>query len=156
MEVIGHFLFQPLKDIATLDVNNTSFPIHIPCLAISHYPTLGIHKNVPNPVYLVSPSGIHSFTMSFTRSFSCGKIRRVDTKLSVYTELKYMLSNNPVNIDTQKKMEEFLLLNGVHDVDMQVGGVHIGIYSKNIAKFLHKYNTIITHKMKQFIKTCTY
>lgn len=58
------------KDIATLGVNNTVLALNSPCLDISHNAIFPIHKKVINPVYFLSPSGIHSIYKMNTRSFS--------------------------------------------------------------------------------------
>lgn len=58
-----------------------------------------------------------------TRKFHSSS--RKESKLNVYTELKYFLDNNPINNETQIKIEQFLLKNGL-DVLKDKSDIQIG------------------------------
>jgi hypothetical protein len=75
-------------------------------------------------------------------------------KFNVYTELKYFLENNSINEETQIKIEEYLLNNGIDKTDMEkdIGGISGSFYSKKTSEFLIKFKPILTKKIKTFKK----
>lgn len=74
---------------------------------------------------------------------------------SVYSELKYFLENNPINEETQIKIEKFLLDNAVVESELDardVGGLFKGAYSKKTTEFLLKFKPELVNKINNFMK----
>ena len=73
--------------------------------------------------------------------------------INVYTELKYFLENNPVNEETQIKIEKFLLDNSVKEATPdEIGGLFSGIYSKKTLDFIQKFKPGLMKKIDNFIE----
>ena len=73
--------------------------------------------------------------------------------VNVYTELKYFVDNNPVNIDSQMKIERFLLDNGVNTTTPdEIGGIFNGLYSKKTSELLLKFKPDLSRKISNFMK----
>jgi len=75
--------------------------------------------------------------------------------INIYTELKYFLDNNPINNETQLKIEKFLLNNGLNilnDKPDQVRGLYNGLYSQKTSRFLLKFKPLLSKKIQDFIK----
>jgi hypothetical protein len=75
--------------------------------------------------------------------------------VNIYSEIKHFLDKNPLNHDTQLKIEKLLLnhgLNIINDKDDQIHGIYAGLYSKKATKFLIKFKPDIIRKIKSFLK----
>lgn len=81
---------------------------------------------------------------------------RNESKFNVYTELKYFLDNSPINNETQIKIEQFLLNNGLEVLknksDIKIGGLYGGLYSKKTSEFLQNLKPELLKKISSFIK----
>jgi hypothetical protein len=74
--------------------------------------------------------------------------------VNIYSEINFILNGNPLNHETQLKIERFLLnhgLNILNEKDNQIHGIYTGLYSKKTAKFLLKFTPDITKKIKTFL-----
>lgn len=91
---------------------------------------------------------------SKTRKFHSSS--RNESKFNVYTELKYFLDNSPINNETQIKIEQFLLKNGLEVLkdksDIKIAGLYGGLYSKKTSEFLQNLKPELLKKISSFIK----
>lgn len=70
-----------------------------------------------------------------------------------YSELKYFIDNNPISNESQIKIENFLLDNGIQDSSKNdIGGLFNGMYSKKTSDFLLKFKPDILKKINNFMK----
>lgn len=95
-----------------------------------------------------------------TNRFQLNHKRRFHTTsqrytVNIYSEIKSFLNNNPLNHDTQLKIERFLLNHGLNifnEKDDKIQGIYTGLYSKKTTTFLIKYKPDIIRKINNFMK----
>jgi len=69
--------------------------------------------------------------------------------------LKTFFEKNPINQETQIKLEEFLASQALkypRQESKDIGGIFNGLYSKNVSKFLLKYEVDVIKKINTFLK----
>jgi hypothetical protein len=72
---------------------------------------------------------------------------------NIYDELEFFLLKNPINMDTQKKLEKFLLdysyIN--FNKDNVVSGINISYFNKKLLEFLLPYQASLKVKIKKLL-----